>query len=356
VTATRSGLGVRYAYVVVFFVIATFYLLVLTSTIGWTFDTRKSVAAFFVIPVSLVLLGFAAFGKAFEGRLTLVLATGAFGFVPAIASAAWARIEAPIVSAAQAEEPDGVLSFFVALGLVLAIAGAAPHVVDIERGLDRIVRIVAPILVVAEIAMFAVAIAHARRPDPDTFIASLPEPRPLAFNDQIAIGGTRLHYVRDGTLRDACHVIDKTFTAYTASHGCSEKTVMVTMDDVTGIVMVKKGSPWSSSKALRPPEIARRLAAPVGWTHLAGGGALLAAIALLLASAFTRRARAVEDPKETPPTGYRVPAPMPMDEYAHVRLRDVYEARARGARAVALTIAAASALPLAAALAHRVGL
>lgn len=122
------------------------------------------------------------------------------------------------------------------------------------------------------------------------------------------------------------------------------------------MVMVRRRSTWSSSRALRPRDIAKRLAAPVGWTHLAGGGALLASIALLLSSAFARRARAVEAPKEHAAGGYRVPAPMPAAEAPGARERDFYEARARGARLVALTVAASTVLPLGAALAHGLAL
>lgn len=215
-------------------------------------------------------------------------------------------------------------------------------------------RVVAPILVVVEIAMFAVAIAHSQRPDPDTFMATLPEPKPLAVGEQMTIGGKQLIYGRENTHRDACRVLGEQFVPYTGVYGCAPVTV--TSDDVTGMVMVRQASSWSSSKALRPPDIAKRLAAPVGWTHLAGGGALLASIALVLASAFARRARTIDSPKPAVPGGYRVSAPMPTDEEdPEARRRGFYEARARGARFVALTVAASTGLPLAAALAHGLG-
>lgn len=351
----RHSLGERYGYVAIFVVVATFYLLILSATIGWEFDSRKSVAAFFTIPVSIGLLIVAASATRFDGRLTLIVATAAFGFVPAIAQAAWQRIETPIVLAARPAPTDGFLGFFIGAGAVFTLAAAAPWVAGIERGLDRLVRVVAPVLVVAEIAMFAVAIAHARKPDPDTFVASLPAPRSLALGERMRIDDKELRYVSDNTHREGCHVIDQAGVPYTDSYSCSPTTVEVTMDDATGMIMVKKGSAWSSSRALTPPEIAKRLAAPVGWTHCAGGGALLASVALLIAYIFIRRARAVVDASEPPPGGYRVAAPAPIDESASARLRDVYEARARGARFVALTVAASTALPLAAALAHGLG-
>jgi hypothetical protein len=263
-------------------------------------------------------------------------------------------IETPIVWPAQPGPNAGPLPFFVTTGLLIGIAGAAPHVIAIERGLDRVVRLVAPALVVAEIAMFAVAIAHAKRPDPDTFIATLPEPRPLGLGEHTTIGGKELYYVQESAHRDACQVLDEQLASYTSSYdGCDPATV--TVDDVTGMVMVHRSSSWSSPTALRPRDIAKRLAAPVGWTHLAGGGALLAAVGLLIATAFARRARAIEAPELAAPGGYRVPAPMPADEDPEARRRDVYEARARGARLVALTIAASTGLPLAAAMAHGLG-
>lgn len=356
----RTALGVRYAYVAIFVVLAVFYGFVVASTIGWSFESRKSVAAFFTVPLSLVLLGFAAFGRSFSGRFALVLATGAFGFVPAIASSAWQRIEAPIVWPATPESNDGFLSFFITSGLLIAIAGAAPHVVDIERPLDRVVRIVAPLLLVAQVAMFVFALAHGRRPDPDTFVASLRAPRSLAPGEAMSVVGSKsMHYAIDDAGRSSCRVLDETLTAYSDAFECG-RPVDVTMDDYSGMVMVGRGSTWWSSTALRPADIGRRLSAPVGWIHLAGGGALLAGIALVVAAAFAGRSRAVEPPRAPAPGGYRVPAPMPPPEDGdaldpEARRRDFYEARARGARAVALTIAAATSLPLAAALAHGVG-
>jgi hypothetical protein len=345
-----ASLRVRYQYVATLIGVAVIYGLVLISTVGWTLDSRKSLAAFFTIPLSLALLGFAAFGKAFEGRHALVVTAGAFGFVPVVAVGAWQRIEIPIVWPAEPDPTGGIVSFFVTMGLFLAIAGAAPHVVQIENFLDRVVRILAPAFVVAEVAMFAVAITRARRPDPDTFLATLPEPRPIDAETKLAIGGKTLQYVVE---REGCHVLDEANVAYTDAFGC--KPVTVTFDEGSKMVMVRRDSMWSSSKALRPPDVGGRLAAPVGWTHLAGGGALLASLALVLATAFARRARAVEEPSPHAAGGYRVPAPMPGDEDPATRQRDFYDARARGARFVALTVAASTGLPLAAALAHGVG-
>ena len=350
-----AGIGVRYAYVFIFIVLAVIYACVVTAAIGWKFDSRKSIAAFFIIPIALVLLGFAAFGRAFQGRFSLVLATGAFAFAPAIGIGAWERVESPIAFAAAPDPTDHALLSFLRFVLTVAwlvgVVAAAPHVIHIERGLDRIVRILAPVLIVAEVAMFAVAIAHSRRPDPDTFVASLPDPRPIEPSERIAIGGKEVRYEPDGAHRLSCRVVDEANVGYTDNWGCDPASV--TFDEGTQMILVRKGSTWSSSKALTAPAIAHRLAAPVGWTHLAGGGALLASIALLLAYAFTRRATA-ESP-EIAPGGYREPASMPNDDDVEAR-RDELEARARGARAVALTVAASSALPLAAALAHGLGI
>lgn len=353
----RAGIGVRYAYVLVFIVLALVYLCILTPAIGWRFDSRKSIAAFFVIPVAVLLLGFAAFGRAFQGRFPLVLATAAFAFVPAIGVGAWQRIESPIAEAVVPDAPDSRLSFFLFVSTIawlIGVVAAAPHVIHVERSLDHFVRIVAPAVIAAEIGMFAVAIAHARRPDPDTFIATLPDPRPLAPTERIAIGGKEVRYEPDGAHRLSCRVVDDANVAYTDNWGCDPASV--TFDEGTRSILVRKGSTWSSSKALRPPDIGHRLAAPVGWTHLAGGGAFLASLALLLGHAFTRRARGISEPPEIAPGGYREAAAMPDDGAEREALRDEFEARARGARAVAFSVAASSALPLAAALAHGLGI
>jgi hypothetical protein len=346
-------LGTRYAYVALFVVLTTIYALVVGFAIGMNSDGRRSIAAFVAVPISLVLLGFAALARQFEGRIALIIATAAFGFVPAIGIAAWQRIERPIVFPA-IPEPDGsgLLPLFIAVGLLAGFAGAAPHVVRVEVTLDRIARFVAPLLLVAEVAMFGVAIAHARRPDPDTFIATLPAPQVITpHGPPVAIGGRTLTYTQ--VAREGCQVHDQKIAAYTDSWGCEE--AKATFDAETDLVMVHKKPTWSSTKALRPSDIAPRLAAPVGWTHLAGGGALLAGIALVLAAAFARRARTIEDPKERPPGGYRVPAETPDTDDGPARLRDAYEARARGARVAALTVVAWTSLPLAAALAHGLG-
>lgn len=349
----RDGVGVRYAYVLIFVALAAFYGVVLASIIGFAFDSRKSVAAFFVVPLSLVLVGIAAFGTQLEGRVSLIAATAAFGFVPGLATAAFTRIRTPIVWPAKPEPGDPIVPFLVSIAFLFAFIGAAPFAPKLARGIDRFARVLAPLLVLVEIAMFVVAMAHARRPDPDTFMATLPEPSPLAVGQRMTIAKKTLHYASKPTHRDACQVVDETETPYTDAHGCSP--AVVTTDEATGMIMVRRYSAWSSSKALRPRQIAKRLAAPVGWTHLAGGGALLASIALVLATAFAHRAGELVAPPEIAPGGYRLPAPAPVDASAHLVLRDRLEARARGARAVALTVAASSALPLAAALAHGLG-
>jgi hypothetical protein len=337
-------------------------------------QTRTSFMAMFALAGSLVLVGYALRSRALAGRA---------GTVAALAIATWPLVlfvvadgvlGAQLVTGPPYREAS-LLGFWGAIAYLspFVVWALAPLVTEIERALGRAAHVAAPVAWAVALAMTAVALVRSGRPDPDTYVSRLPVTATLALGDAVELAGQRLVYGGVAPISRAQAGHERTCVLRS---GAVDQLVMadrltcsgleVVRDDVSDVWVLRTTDPSKTAlgalrgarlehTGLHPRDVHRSLAPPVGWTHAAAGGLVVALVPLVAAARFRRRAKEARAASHGPGAGYRASA-READDPLVANVVDEAEARARGASLAAIVVLGLTAAPLAAALAHGLAL
>ncbi len=336
-------------------------------------QTRKSFMAMFAITASLALAGYALRSRAIAGRAGTVAALALVAWPIALFVAADGVLGAFLVNGPPYRE-GSLLGFWGGLAYLLpfVVWALAPLVAEIERPLGRIAHVVAVAAWLVVLALVVLALVRGRRPDPDTYLARVPVVAAVGRGDEVELAGQRLVYAyvapisrtqaeqaRTCTLRHAA-------TAIVVADRLTCTGIEVLRDETSDVWILRTADPSKTAvgalrgsrlehTGLHPRDVHRSLAPPVGWTHGAAGGLVVALVPIVLAAHFRRKAKRARTNEGAPGAGYRASAREAEDPLVASEI-DMLEARARGASLAAIVVIGLTAAPLAAALAHGLGL
>ena len=288
---------------------------------------RFSVSAAFAVLASLALAGFVAVTRQRRPRAGILAACHALACVPLLAITASSLVRDAVVSGGTlhcSNGETGLLLFGGAIAwVVLLLGGIGAGIMLAKRETDRFVRSVALVATALALVAFAFAAVRVRRPDPDTYLASLVPAAVLQPGGRATVEGRELRYEQSfrkkvpsrsegesGAPYDA-ERIDCTLTGYDEPQAfyalggaCPTLRVRVDLGHDFAVVDRRDGPHGSSysnafrsstgaSVTIAPQDVADHIAPPIGWTAGAGLGGFLGVGFLVAASRARRRAVAV---------------------------------------------------------------
>jgi hypothetical protein len=140
---------------------------------------RMSSSALFAVLASLTLFGFVAVTRVRRPRAGVLAACHALAWAPCLIASVWQKIDEAIVSRPMRGCGTGLMAFLmlvVPLGAIVLLAlGTAAGLLFVRRTTDRALRSVAFGASGLALVAFAFAAMRMARPDPDTYLASLPQ-------------------------------------------------------------------------------------------------------------------------------------------------------------------------------------
>jgi len=287
---------------------------------------RVSTTAIFTLLVALFLTGFVALTRRRRPRAGVLAACHALAWTPFVAVGAWQSINEGIVHGHLRGCGTGymaMLLFGVPVGgFVLLAAGIAAGAALAHRETDRALRTLAVGATGLALVAFAFAVPRVTRPDPDTYLASLPVAGELRVDSEVELLGRSFAYHRvvvtdppfphpdEGPgealpARAECQLtgLDRMETFYPGSGACPALRVRVDPGhDLAVLDAVASSSPVTpvgfhpstgEQLGIDAATVADRIGPPIGWTFGAALGGLVAAAFVVAASRVRRRAAAL---------------------------------------------------------------
>lgn len=285
---------------------------------------RMSTAATFAALVALSLSGFLALTRRRRPRAALLAACHALAWSPFLAIGAWQSIDAGIVQGHTRGCGTGIMAFYMIAvpvgGFALLAGGIAVGALLARREADRALRSVAVIATALALVAFAFALPRVARPDPDTYLASLPLEGELRTDSDVHLASRDFRYQRvtvtDPPLpqpdegpgdplppRIECQLsgLDRVETYYVGAAACP--VLRVRMDPGHDLAVLD-ATPYSTSGvapvAFHPSSgaelgisavtVADRIGPPIAWTFGAAIGGLAGAAFVVAAARARRRA------------------------------------------------------------------
>jgi len=319
---------------------------------------RLAMSMVFAIVASLGLTAHALRTKALDGRS---------GSLAALTLAGWPitfAVGADIALRVSLRGPDGVHPGVI-VALLVPFLGPilAPWLVDKDRAIVRVLRVVGPLVFAAGVALVAIGFASAKKPDPDTYLSRLPLVVTMSPGEKARVGNRSVSLMDVGTTRTftyECALFDADGGVVARNLVCAPTAVY--RDEANDLWLLRS----SRTTMLRGPDlvpgefrvrdIAKTVGPPVGWVHGATAVLVVAAIAFAGSLRLRRHARSLLAPGAKPKgTGYREDAGPPRADPALEADLALYEARADGAVIAAFVIVALAIAPLAVAVASGLG-
>jgi hypothetical protein len=287
---------------------------------------RVSTSAVFAALVALFLIGFVALTRRRRPRAGALAACHAFMWLPFVAIGAWQALDTPIVQGYGRNCGTGLMAF---LMLAVPVGGFALFGIGIGAGVGLAHRSTNRALragAVAATAVALIALAFAApligRPDPDTYLASLPVVGELRADADVQLLGRSFTYRRVSVTdppsvpdegpgqplppRAECQLsgLDRMETFYPAGDGCPALRVLDDAGhDLAVIDSPASGRTGAGSIAFHPSNgeelavsvqsVADRIAPPIGWIFGAALGGIFGAAFVFAASRIRRRAAAL---------------------------------------------------------------
>jgi hypothetical protein len=288
-----------------------------------------STAAIFTALVACFLAAFVLMKQRPRPRAGILAACHVLAWVPFVALGAFQVLQDGIVPAPvlgcslgsgqrwyTATAPQAV-----ALCLVLS---AAVGVLLAHRKVDPALRAVAFGVVGLALLTTGYAASKLGRPDPDTYLASLPEVAELTPDASTVVAGRAYRYesIRGGesgptpVFADGAPFVsppvecrfsglrDENKTYYPGAHACPRLHIRV--DDAAGLGILERSSPYptevpsafrlsdGAAIGIAASDVHDRIAPPIGWTVGAGIGGSFGVFFLILARKLRRRAVAID--------------------------------------------------------------
>jgi FtsH-binding integral membrane protein len=284
---------------------------------------RVSTIAIFTVLVATFLAGFVGLTRHRRPRAGLLAACHAVAWVPFIAYCAWQSIANGIVQPPGLRCGTGIMALFVFAvpigGFLLLAAGIAAGAALAHRGIDGALRTMAFGATGLALVAFAFAVPRITRPDPDTYLASLPivgEARP---ESDVELFGHRFRYQRamvpDHVIggnepsppHAECQLVGVATidTSYPGDNECPALRVRVDPGHDLVVVDAPLSGGYVDTIAFRPSTgerlgisavtVADHIGPPIGWTVSAALGGLIGAAFVVAARRVRRRAAALGD-------------------------------------------------------------
>ena len=300
---------------------------VLAAVLRAVSSGRFSGSAAFAVLASFALAGFVALTRRRRPRAGILAACHALAWAPLLAITASSLIGETIISGGSfrcGNGETGLLLFGTPIAVVvLLIGGIGAGIVLAKRETDRFVRSVAFVVTALALVAFAFAALRVRRPDPDTYLASLALAADLEPGGRATVEGRELRYEQSRSKKVPSRSegesgapydperIDCTLTGYdepksfyATSGACPTLRVRVDVGHDFAVVDVRDGSHGpayayafrstiGASVTIAPRDVADHIAPPIGWTAGAGLGGVLGVGFLVAASRVRRRAAAI---------------------------------------------------------------
>ncbi|MDB4938653.1 MAG: hypothetical protein JWP87_5625 [Labilithrix sp.] len=292
-------------------------------------EPQLSRSAIFTVLCTAFLAVFVAVTWRRRPRAGVFAASHAVVWVPLVAVCAWQAVGEAIADQHPIRCGTGLMELM-ALALpigggVLLVLGALLGSGLAHRRTNGVLRLAAIGAVALSTIAFAFAVPRIGRPDPDTYVASLPEVAVLNVDSEVALAGRTYRYVLSHadypvpaqesasaepapSRAEECGIAGLAEGRSLAPTYTGCPTVHVRMDVGHDLAIVEW--PYASSRSryetvafhpsngervsLSPIDVADRIGPPIGWTLGAGLGALFGAAFAFAASRIRRRATRFE--------------------------------------------------------------
>lgn len=288
---------------------------------------RVSTAAIYAVLVSLFLTSFVALTRRLRPRAGVLAACHALAWTPFVAVGAWQAIDEGIVQGIDLRCGTGLMAMLIFAvpvgGFVLLAGGVAAGALLAHRGTDRALRVVAVGATGLALVAFLFAAPRVLRPDPDTYLASLPVAGELRADSEVAMLGRSFAYhrvtVTDPPLpapdnepgepvapRAECQLtgLERLETFYPGPGACpvlrlrtdpGHDLAVIDSSDPGSVAGVRAFHPTSGMRTgISAVMVADRIGPPIGWTFGAALGGLVGAAFVVAASRRRRRAAALD--------------------------------------------------------------
>lgn len=288
---------------------------------------RVSTTAIFTVLVALFLAGFVALTRRHRPRAGVLAACHALAWAPFITVGAWQAIDDGIVHVHMRGCGTGLMAMLVFAvpvgGFALLAAGIAAGAALAHRGTDGALRTLAALATGLALVAFVFAAPRMGRPDPDTYLASLPVAGELRADSDVELLGRSFQYHRvtvpDPPFPEAagasgeplptraeCQLtgLDRMETYYPGFGACPVLRVRIDPGHDLAVIDAPDPSSGVPPTAFHPSSgaqlgisaatVADHIGPPIGWTFGAAFGGLVGAAFVVAAMRVRRRAAALD--------------------------------------------------------------